>query len=234
MQKKKLIQKFGSPLFIVDRGKLLKSYNAVFETFSKLYPNVKIAYAYKANYLLEICKTFHKQGAWAEVVGDLEFDLALKIGVNNVIVNGPWKPRLNDAVENGFLINLDNFSELKNLEKICKKSGKKIDVCIRINSSQENLSWNRFGFNFENGQFKEIVEKILNGENINIVGIHIHIGTNVSDLNLYRSAIDVILKAVKFLREKKIEVKIINLGGGGSPRGVLVPAILHGKNGILL
>ncbi|MCK4808650.1 MAG: diaminopimelate decarboxylase, partial [Candidatus Aenigmarchaeota archaeon] len=91
---KELTKKYGSPLFIVDEQKIVDRYSQIKNKFSALYSKTKIAYAYKANYLLEICSLIDRQGCLAEVISGFEYQIAKSLGIEGkkIIVNGPYKP----------------------------------------------------------------------------------------------------------------------------------------------
>ncbi|MCK4927964.1 MAG: alanine racemase, partial [Candidatus Aenigmarchaeota archaeon] len=191
---KELTKKYGSPLFIVDEQKIVDRYSQIKNKFSSLYPKTEIAYAYKANYLLEICNLINRQGGLAEVISGFEYQIAKSLGIEGkkIIVNGPYKPEeeLVQMIADGCIINVDNLKELEKINDIAKKQEKTVDVGIRINAKIGKLPWYRFGFNVENEEAFNATKAIkYKFANINLKGIHIHIGTNITQPDLYRKSV---------------------------------------------
>src|ERR1700730_15920501 len=89
-----LVAQHGSPLFVFSQSTLVKRYRELYQAFSRRYAKVRIAWSYKTNYLEAICRIFHREGAWAEVVSQMEFDKAVLTGVppDRIHFNGPNKP----------------------------------------------------------------------------------------------------------------------------------------------
>ncbi len=126
---KDLITDYGSPLFILSEKTLRKTFNDAKRAFSTRYPKVQFAWSYKTNYLGAVCRIYHQEGAWAEVVSGFEYDKALNNGVDGkyIIFNGPDKSQedLEKAVENDSLIHIDHFDELYDLIELSTHLKKK-------------------------------------------------------------------------------------------------------------
>src|SRR3972149_8632201 len=88
-----LIKKFGSPLFVISEKQLRSNIQNASRIFKTRYPKVQFAWSYKTNYLNAICRIFHQEGSWAEVVSGFEYQKALENNVpgNKIIFNGPDK-----------------------------------------------------------------------------------------------------------------------------------------------
>lgn len=78
---KQLEKKYGSSFYILNMKKLRDNYQKIYHAFKSKYKNFVIGYSYKTNYLPILCKELSVLGAHAEVVSRLEYDLAIKIGV---------------------------------------------------------------------------------------------------------------------------------------------------------
>ena len=113
---KDLIKKYGSPLYIISEQTIREKYRNAYKIFESRYPKVQFSWSYKTNYLDAVCRTFHQEGSWAEVVSGFEYEKALQNGVpgKNIIFNGPDKSEndLKTAIENESLIHLDHFDEM--------------------------------------------------------------------------------------------------------------------------
>lgn len=221
MKENEVLNKFGSPLFVLDKKMLLSRFNDIKSAFNKYYPTT-IAYSYKTNYLPYICNLLKNEGAFAEIIPGFEFELAKRLGIKgeNIIVNGPYKPidELEKILKYGCKINADNLYEIKAISDIAKRLNKKVKIGIRINAKIGDLPWNKFGFNIENGETQEILGLLQRLDTIEIVGLHMHIGTNISKPELYSSAIN---KLLDFYKENKarINLEYIDLGGGFASSG---------------
>ena len=108
-----LVREFGSPLFVISEKTIRETYKKAKHAFTTRYPKVQFAWSYKTNYLDAVCRVFHSEGSWAEVVSGFEYDKALLNGVkgSQIIFNGPDKndEDLKKAVENDSLIHIDHF-----------------------------------------------------------------------------------------------------------------------------
>ncbi|MCK5775958.1 MAG: hypothetical protein KAH25_07280, partial [Bacteroidales bacterium] len=134
---KKLIQEFGSPVFVISEQTLISTYENAYQAFSTRYPKVQFAWSYKTNYLDAVCRSYHKLGSWAEVVSGFEYHKALSNGVkgNNIIFNGPDKSEddLLLAINNKSLIHIDHFDELYTILKLAPSCDHRPRVSIRVN-----------------------------------------------------------------------------------------------------
>jgi len=179
---KELIAKYGSPVFVMSETQIRSNYQSAVQAFSTRYPKVQFAWSYKTHYNNAICRIFHQEGSWAEVVSGFEYRKALSNGVSGskIIFNGPDKSDedLRLAVSNGSMIHIDHLEELYVLIALCKELSKKAQVAIRVNMDTGVYPiWDRFGFNFENGQAWAALEKINTTEVLELTGLHAHIGT---------------------------------------------------------
>ena len=119
-----LLRHFGSPLFVVSESRLCREFRDFRAAFRAGYPDTEIAYSYKTNYLTGIRALLHEEGAWAEVVSGLEYEMARRLGVpaGRIVFNGPWKADgdLERTVADGAWINVDSFDELTAVEEIAR------------------------------------------------------------------------------------------------------------------
>jgi diaminopimelate decarboxylase len=151
-----LVERYGSPLFVFSEKSLTSRYHELYDSFSQRYPKVRIAWSYKTNYLEGICKVFHHEGAYAEVVSEFEYDKAIHHGVppERIHFNGPYKPEsaLDKALPAGAKVHIDHFDELALAEKVAKKHDIRPGVALWLNLSVDAVPvWGRFGFNLESG-----------------------------------------------------------------------------------
>lgn len=212
----KLLQKYGSPVFVLSYDKLIKSCDDFVGLLDSLSINYKVAYSVKTNNLKEILNIYKEKGLMAEVVSSAEYKLAMKIGFegSKIIFNGPLKDSrsLIKAINNNSIVNIDNYIEFEKIEKLAKN--KKIKIGLRVNTTRIGRC-SRFGFNIENLEAQNVCTKIAQNKNIILKGIHIHIGSNISDPKYFRLASKVVCNFTKYIEyEHNINLEYLDFGGG--------------------
>jgi len=233
---KRLVEKYGSPVFVFSERQIREKYNEVVGAFSTRYPKVKFGWSYKTNYLNAICNIFHQEGSWAEVVSGFEYEKAIQNGVpgNKIIFNGPDKSYqdLKIAIENNSLIHIDHMDEFYMLSELAENSSNKPKVAIRVNMDTGVYPiWDRFGFNFENGQAWDVINKIMASGKMNMVGLHCHIGTFMMAPSAYGVAASKLSSLFLRIKNKFGHVlEYIDLGGGLPSQNNLKGAYLPGTD----
>ncbi|KAB2879458.1 diaminopimelate decarboxylase [bacterium] len=233
---KTLIEEFGSPVYVFSESTIRKTYKEAYRAFASRYPKVQFAWSYKTNYLNAVCKVFHQEGSWAEVVSGFEYDKAIANGVpgNNIIFNGPYKTTedLAKAINNGSLIHIDHFDELYDIIALADKLEKKPKVAIRVNMDTGIYpQWDRFGFNYENGEAWDALNRIMVSKKIELLGLHTHIGTYMMSTDAYRIAASKLADlAIGIERKHKHTIKYIDLGGGFASKNTLKGAYYPGSD----
>lgn len=231
-----LIEQYGSPLYVLSERTIRDTYQEVYSAFKTRYPKVQFAWSYKTNYLNAVCQVFHQEGSWAEVVSGFEYEKAIANGVpgSKIIFNGPDKSKedLEKAIENGSLIHIDHFDELYDIKEIAPKIGKIAKVAIRLNMDTGIYPrWDRFGFNYENGEAWTAINKIMPDTNMELVGLHTHIGTYIITPNAYAVAASKLAAlAVRIEQKYKHHIKYIDMGGGFASKNTLKGAYLPGSD----
>jgi len=233
---KSLITDYGSPLFVLSEKKIRATLNKAKDAFKTRYPKVQFAWSYKTNYINAICNIYHQEGSWAEVVSGFEYEKALKNGVegNKIIFNGPDKSKsdLTLAIENESLIHIDHQDELYTILELADTLEKKPRVAIRVNMDTGIYPmWDRFGFNYENGQAWDALNKIMNSKKLELVGLHTHIGTFMLSTQAYSIAASKLADlAVGIQRKYDHTIKYIDMGGGFASRNNLKGSYLPGTD----
>lgn len=229
---KELLSEYGSPLFVLSEKTIRNTFRRAHKAFSMRYPKVQFAWSYKTNYLDAVCSIYHQEGAWAEVVSGFEYDKALNIGVDgkHIIFNGPDKTAedLEKAIQNDSLIHIDHLDELYTIIELIEKLEKRPRVAIRVNMDTGVYPiWDRFGFNYENGQAWDALNKIMASGKMDLVGLHCHIGTYMLSTKAYGIAAAKLTDLALGLRRRyNHEIKYIDLGGGFPSRNTLKGAYL--------
>lgn len=233
---KSLIGEFGSPVSVISEATIRKTYKEAYRAFASRYPRVQFAWSYKTNYLNAVCNVFHQEGAWAEVVSGFEYDKALANGVPGelIIFNGPDKTAddLRKAIRNRSLIHIDHFDELYEILTLCDSLEERPKVSIRVNMDTGIYpQWDRFGFNYDNGEAWDALNRILVSKKLELVGLHTHIGTYIMSTEPYRVAATKLADlAIGLERKHKHVIQYIDLGGGFASKNTLKGAYYPGSD----
>ncbi len=223
----RLLADYGHPVFVYSERTIRKTYRDAYRAFSTRYPRVQFAWSYKTNYLNAICNIFHQEGSWAEVVSGFEYAKALANGVpgNRIIFNGPSKSAddLLRAIEMDSLIHIDHFDELYQLLALSEQAVKKPRVAVRINMDTGIFpAWDRFGFNYENGEAWDALNRIMMHGKLDLVGLHTHIGTYIMSTEPYRVAASKLAALMVSLERKhQHRIRYIDMGGGFASKNTL-------------
>jgi len=222
-----IIEQFGTPVFVFSEHRLRQKYREAHRSFSLRYPKVQLAWSYKTNYLDAVCSIYHQEGAWAEVVSEMEYEMARRLGIPNqkIIYNGPCKSAdsLRMALAEGVRVQIDHYDELYQAEKIAKQLGRSVDIGIRLNMDTGiHPRWDRFGFNLDNGEALDACRRIHAGGALRLNGLHCHLGTYITEPSAYAKAVNRMAELVKQLRlEIGTQIEYLDLGGGFPSRATL-------------
>ncbi len=222
-----LADKYSTPLYVMDEATLrgiMREYKEAFKNYS----NVNMMYASKALMTQSIAKIVYQEGFGFDVVSGGEIYTVYKSGVDmsKTMFNGNNKSveEINMAIDLGVgRFSVDNFFELSLLNEIAKSKNKVVDILLRITPGIECHTHeyiqtghldSKFGFDLT--QLDEAIDLILDEyKNINLKGLHAHIGSQIFELQVYYDEVGVIYKEVKRIKDKYgIELTEINLGGG--------------------
>jgi diaminopimelate decarboxylase len=212
---------------IFSETAIRNKYREMKTALQKYYPNSEISWSYKTNYLQAISSILHQEGAKPEVVSIMEYDMAKGLGQSgsDIIFNGPSKRKadLEQAVTDGASIHIDHLDELVLLESVAEQLGITPRVAIRVNMDIGVYpQWQRFGFNYENGEAMRTLQRIVTGGKLQIVGIHTHIGTFLLEASAYYFSAKALLELAMQLKDKfGIVVEYIDLGGGFASKNTL-------------
>jgi len=235
---KDLISNHGSPLFVISEKTIRETYRAAKRAFTTRYPKVQFAWSYKTNYINAVCNIFHQEGSWGEVVSGFEYKKALQNNVpgTKIIFNGPDKTveDLTSAIQNDSLIHIDHLDELYLIKELAIELKKRPRVAIRVNMDTGVYPiWDRFGFNYENGQAWDAINKIMLNDAMDLVGLHTHIGTFMLSPNAYGVAASKLSELALAIKTKfKKQIQYLDLGGGFASKNTLKGSYLQGADSV--
>lgn len=169
---------YGDAFYLLDSEQFRKNFLELKETFSTIYPNFNIAYSYKTNYTPKLCKIINELGGYAEVVSEMEAELALRCGVEpcRIIWNGPIKnpQKLEEFLKKGVTVNIDSIGEA---EYICQLAGRTdtiFNVGIRCNYDVHDGVVSRFGFDVGEEDFQKALAIVTESPNLHLVNFQCH------------------------------------------------------------
>ena len=222
-----LAQKYGTPLYVIDEASLreiCKNYKRAF----KNYKNIKMMYASKALCTSALCRILDEEEFGFDTVSAGEIYTVYKsnVDMSKVLFNGNNKSskEIQLAIDLGVgRFSVDNFYEANLLNKIAYEKNKVVDILLRITPGiechthdyiQTGQTDSKFGFDLT--QIDEIIGLIKNEyKNLNLKGLHAHIGSQIFELKSYYDEVEILIKEIKRIKEiHNIELSEMNIGGG--------------------
>ncbi|MFV0467404.1 MAG: diaminopimelate decarboxylase [Dysgonomonas sp.] len=219
-----LFKKIETPFYYYDVDLLKKTLQTIRELTQK-YGYVQ-HYAVKANanhHLLQIIAT---AGFGADCVSGNEVKAAISAGfpASKVVFAGVGKTdkEINQALDyNIFCFNVESLPELDVINELAGKKGKKAQVAIRINPNVDahtheyittGLNENKFGFSMSS--LPTVIEVLKTRTNLELIGIHFHIGSQITEVDFFNPLCDRINELQKFFEDRGVKLQHINVGGG--------------------
>ena len=214
----------GTPFYCYSSAVLADNYRAYEKTLGAL--GVGIFYSLKANSNQAIIRTLGKLGAGADVVSVGEMHRALKAGIpaEKIVFAGVGKTELEmeAALKAGIhQFNVESFGELETLSAVAARMGVVAPVTLRINPDVDakthskistGKAENKFGIDIDHAaQFYSAAARM---KGIRILGLAVHIGSQLTDIAPYRAAFEKIAELARTLRKAGLTVERIDLGGG--------------------
>ncbi len=219
-----LAKQFGTPLYIYSYHTLIDHFVKLKIAFREVEP--LICYSVKANSTLAILKALVDKGAGLDIVSGGELFRAIKVGCppQKIVYASVGKTdrEIEEAIRRRILFfNVESLPELENINRIAGRLNKVANVAIRINPDVEPKTHkfittgkitNKFGIDF-NSAYKILL--IRNKfSHLNICGLHIHIGSQVTESTPYVAAITKMAKFIAKLKRRGIDLEYLNIGGG--------------------
>lgn len=216
--------KVGTPIYIYSKKAILDKINQYKEAFKDY--DTLICYALKANSNLSLLKIIEEQGLGADIVSGGELYKAKKAGFpsNRIVYAGVGKTdyEIEFAIREGILsFNVESLMELEVIDQIAKKYDKKANISIRINPDVDpkthpyistGLKKSKFGIDIDQGL--DAYRYAAKFDNLNIIGIHCHIGSQITDISVYKEAAEKTADLVFKLKKEGIELQYFDMGGG--------------------
>ena len=225
-----LVKTYGTPLYVFSENSIRNNINKYKKSIDKYYNGYgKVVYASNAFSCKEIYRIAKSENISVDCVSMGEIYTAISAGFNaeNIIFHGNNKTEeeLIFALDKGVgRIVIDNFEEIEILDSLAKEKNIKVNVLLRITPGVDAHTHDyiktgkidsKFGFVIATGDAKAAVKSVLNKQNLNLYGLHSHIGSQIFDTEPFVHTADVMLKFIKEIKEAtSFEIKELNLGGG--------------------
>ncbi len=164
-------KRYGDAFYILDSDIFENNYLKLSESFMKYYKKFNIAYSYKTNYTPKLVKIVDRLGGYAEVVSDMEMEIALKSGVpfNKIIWNGPVKNenKVRSLLLAGGTVNVDSIFEMDNICAIAiDNPDTMLNIGVRCNYDVGDGVISRFGLDTEGEDFDTVLRTIASTRNL--------------------------------------------------------------------
>ncbi|MBE0426586.1 MAG: diaminopimelate decarboxylase [Nitrospirae bacterium] len=221
---KQLAEKYGTPLYIYSYNTLVRHLKAYSDAFND-YPHI-ICFAVKANSNTAILRLFAKNGGGADIVSGGELYVALKAGVpaKKIVYAGVGKTEyeIRFALKSKILMfNVESEAELREIDRIAGKMRTMAPVALRINPDIDpethpyiatGLKKHKFGIPIEDAlEHYRLASRL---KNIKIIGVHKHIGSQITKISPFVDALKKILLLIDELSIQGVELKYLDAGGG--------------------
>lgn len=225
-----LAKEFGTSLIVYDENEIRSNCRAFVGSIQKNYNgNGRVLYASKAFSCKEIYRIVNDENMGIDVVSGGELYTALSVGfpAEKICFHGNNKKysELVEAVDAGVgRIVVDNLTELETLNTIAGDKGKKVSIMFRIKPGIDAHTHDfvrtgqidsKFGLALETGEAMQGVKTALSMHNVELKGVHCHIGSQIFDIDPFELAAEVMMKFIKDIKDETgVTITELNLGGG--------------------
>jgi len=221
---KKLAEKYGTPLYVYSYNTLLRHFKAYDDAFNG-YPHI-ICFAVKSNPNTSVISLFAKQGGGADIVSGGELYVALKAGISpkKIVYAGVGKTadEIRFALKSKILMfNVESENELEEIDRVAGRMKTKAAIALRINPDIDpgthpyittGMKKHKFGIPIDAAlEYYRLASKL---KNINVAGVHKHIGSQITKIAPFVDALKRILILIDKLNEQGTEIKYLDVGGG--------------------
>ena len=223
-----LAAEYGTPVYVLDEDTLRARCRSFIDEFRKIYPATSVSYACKAYINPILAKLFLEEGMGFDVVsgGELATTISAGIPMDEVYFHGNNKTpqELEEALEHsiGWVV-VDSFHEIELLDRLAGEAGKTQNILIRVSPGVDphtheytttGILDSKFGFSIQTGHAAEAIRLGLAAKNLNLRGLHFHLGSPIFELEPYRVAVDLVLRFAAQFREEGLELQRFSPGGG--------------------
>ena len=223
-----LAKEFGTPLYVYDETTIRNMAKTYIHEFTSRYPNTVVAYASKAFLNKEMARIANQENLSLDVVSGGEIAVANSVGFPPERMdfhgNNKTPQELSEAVKAGVgTIIVDGFHELDLLNEIARNMKVEQPIMLRLSPSVDAHTHGhtttgildvKFGFSIESGESTIAIRQALNSSNLDLKGIHFHLGSPIFELEPYSEAIDTVLEYLSQFKDEGLNLREFSPGGG--------------------
>lgn len=170
---------YGDAFYLLDSEQFVKNFSEIKDAFAKIYPKFNVAYSYKTNYTPKFCKLIKQLGGYAEVVSEMELEIAKRVGCKSsqIIWNGPIKnvPLMEEFLLFGGTVNIDSKEELEEIKLLSLRHKENVlNVGIRCNYDVNDGVISRFGFDINGNDFQDAIDFVTTTNNVRLINFQCH------------------------------------------------------------
>ncbi|GGH24849.1 diaminopimelate decarboxylase [Paenibacillus segetis] len=224
-----LKETYGTPLYIMDEALVRQRCREYMESFRASGLTFQVAFASKAFCVMAMCRLAEQEGLSLDVVSEGELYTALQAGfpAQRIHFHGnnktPYELEMAISAGIGCFV-VDNFTELHMLQALAAEKGVAVNILLRVTPGVEahtheyistGQTDSKFGFDIANGSALEAVELASGSLNLNLLGLHSHIGSQIFEVEGFQLAIERVAEFAGQVKENLgVVFKVVNLGGG--------------------
>ena len=221
-----LVQRFGSPLYILDETTLRVACRQYRDAMARYYPGDSLVlYASKAWSCLAICAIAKSEHLGVDVVSGGELFTAIKAGVTAEYLyfhgNNKSVAELELAIETGCRIVVDNWHELKLLPQLLEHSTAAVPILLRLTPGIgcHTHDYIRTGhldskFGFDPDQIERVLQYVSEQPKLRCIGLHAHIGSQIFEVQPHADLAEVIVQWLKRAFDYQLPITELDIGGG--------------------
>ena len=216
-----IVKEYPTPFYLYSYKTVMDHFNKIKEAFSELDP--LICFSMKSNSNLSICRALVNAGAGLDIVSGGELFRALKVGcpAKKIVYAsvGKTEQEIRRAIQKNILLfNVESLPELIMIDAVAKSLRKKVKVALRINPDVKadthdyittGTKEKKFGIDFKTAE--GIFDNANKYANVKLKGLHVHIGSQITDTDPFIVAVK---KVLDFVDKSNIKIEFLNIGGG--------------------
>ena len=221
---KELAEKYGTPSFVYSEERIIENFLTIKRAFSST--TTDICFAVKANSNIGILQILARQGAGFDIVSGGELARVLKAGGDpkKIVFSGVGKQdwEIIEGLQNRIrCFNVESAAELEKIAQIASSCGQIAPVSLRVNPNIDakthpyistGLAESKFGIKIESAE--HLFQRAHEDPYLNLVGIDCHIGSQITEIEPFRAALNILINLVQRLARKGINLSHIDIGGG--------------------
>jgi len=223
-----LVEEFGSPLYVYDESTIRTMCRDFVGSFTSEYPNSHVSYSTKAFANPALSRILEEEGLGVNIVTGGELAVAKAVGfpAERIIFHGNNKSptELQEAIDYGVgCIGIDSQQEIDLLNEVAGERNVTQKVWLRVSPSVDphthvltttGVLDSKFGFPIETGQAAEAVRRAIAAPNLDVAGLHFHLGSPIFEIEAYPAAVRYVLEFAADLRDAGLDLREFSTGGG--------------------